>query len=178
MRHGKDREGQGRPQVCGLNRRRVQWRSREITEPGVCGMGVGSREMPSLTSQAQVIIPVRHPRLSFLTSPIFLIPTLIEQHGMETDTNRIQFLALQRPQAARSEAENVNRSSDKHRVKAGCEGTQGTRREGPLSLNQGLKGFIEGRRHRSAYIEGMNASVALRTTGRIIKEARCVGEKT
>ena len=30
MRHGKDREGQGRPQVCGLNRRRAQWRSREI----------------------------------------------------------------------------------------------------------------------------------------------------
>lgn len=164
--------------MCGLNRRRAQWRNREITEPGVCGMGVGSREMSSLTSQAQVIIPMRHPRPSFRTSPLFLLPTLIEQHGMERETNRIQFLALQRSRAARSEAENMNRSSDKHRVKAGCEGAQGTRREGPLSLNQGLKGFTEGRRHSSTYIEGMNASFALRTKGRIIKEARCVGEKT
>lgn len=151
MSHGKDREDQERPQVCGLNRRRVQWRSQEITKPGVCGMGVGSREMSSLTSQAQVIIPVRHPRPSSFISPLFLLPTLIEQHGMETQTNRIQFLALQRSQAARSEAENMNRSSDKHRVKAGCEGTLGTRREGPLSLNQGLKAFIEGRRQLCIY---------------------------
>lgn len=44
-------------------------------------------------------------------------------------------------------------------------------------LNQGLKGFIAGRRHSSAYTEGMNASFALRTKGRIMKAAGSVGEK-
>ena len=50
------------------------------------------REMSNLTSQAQIIIPARHPRPSSFISPLFLLPTLIEQHGMETETNRIHFL--------------------------------------------------------------------------------------
>ena len=94
MSHGKDREDQGRPQVCGLNRWCVKWRSQEITKHGMCGMGVGSREMSNLTLQAQIVTPVRHPRPSSFISPLFLLPTLIEQHEMETETNRIQFLAL------------------------------------------------------------------------------------
>ena len=177
MSHGKDSEDQGRPQVCGLNRWHVKWRSQEIAKPGVCRMGVGSREMSNLTSQAQIVTPVRHPRPSSFISPLSLLPTLIEQHGMVTETNRIQFLALGRSQSARSEAENINKSTDKHRVRAGCDRIQWTREE-PLSLNQGLKGFISGRRHSSAYTEGMNASFALRTKGRRMKAAGSVGEKT
>ena len=176
MSHGKDREDQGRPQVCGLNRWCVKWRSQEITKHGMCGMGVGSREMSNLTLQAQIVTPVRHPRPSSFISPLFLLPTLIEQHEMETETNRIQFLALWRSQSARSKAENLNKSTDKHRVRAGLDGIQWTREE-PLSLNQGLKGFIAGRRHGSAYTEGMNASFALRAKGRIMKAAGRVGER-
>lgn len=52
------------------------------------------------------------------------------------------------------------------------------RRREELPLNQGLKGFIAGRRHSSAYTEGMNASFALRTRGRIMKAAGSVGGKT
>lgn len=61
-------------------------------------------------------------------------------------------------------------------MRAGLDGIQWTREE-PLSLNQGLKGFIAGRRHGSAYTEGMNASFALRAKGRIMKAAGSVGER-